>query len=126
FPRGNFGLGENAGRREPPLKRARGRPTSPHHPPRPSDDLQSHGSHADCRRACRFCGEAKAPLVQTPCGQQWIGCDTALVSFRGGGRCQVEPERVSLGSSHYEDQPGGPWESCQKGRDFWTPREDKT
>ena len=74
----------------------------------------------------RFCGEAKAPLVQTPCGQQWIGCDTALVSFRGGGRCQVEPERVSLGSSHYEDQPGGPWESCQKGRDFWTPREDKT
>jgi hypothetical protein len=29
-------------------------------------------------------------------GEQWICCDTALVSFRGGGRCQVEHERFSL------------------------------
>ena len=43
---------------------------------------------------CRFCGDASAPLLQTPCCQQWICCDTAFVSFRGGGRCQVEHERL--------------------------------
>ena len=75
---------------------------------------------------CRFCGDAKAPLVKTPCCQQWICCDTAFLSFRGGGRCQVEHERFSLCYSHYEDQHGGPWESCQKCRDFWSPRDYKT
>ena len=75
---------------------------------------------------CRFCGDAKAPLVKTPCCQQWICCDTAFVSFRGGGRCQVEHERLSLCSSPDEDQHGGPWERCQKCRDFWTPRDYKT
>ena len=75
---------------------------------------------------CRFCGDAKAPLVKTPCCQQGICCDTAFVSFRGGGRCQVEHERFRLCSSHYEDQHGGPWERCQKCRDFWSPRDDKT
>src|SRR5215510_10027099 len=75
---------------------------------------------------CRFCGDASGPLVKTPCGQQWIGCDTAFVSLRGGGRCQVEHERYSMGSSHYEDHQGGPWESCQQCRDFWSPRDDKT
>ena len=75
---------------------------------------------------CRFWGDAKAPLVKTPCCQQWICCDTAFLSFRGGGRCQVEHERFSLCYSHYEDQHGGPWESCQKCRDFWTPRDYKT
>jgi len=75
---------------------------------------------------CRCCGDAKAPLVKPPCCPQWIGCDTAFVSFRGGGRCQVEHERLSLCDSHDEDQHGGPWESCQKCRDFWTPRDDKT
>jgi hypothetical protein len=74
---------------------------------------------------CRFCGAASAPLVKTPCCQQWICCDTAFVSFRGGGRCQVEHERFSLCYSHYEDQHGGPWESCQQCRDFWSPRDDK-
>jgi hypothetical protein len=48
----------------------------------------------------RCWGEATAPRVKTPCGQQWIWCDTALVSLRGGGRCQVEQERCSLGDSH--------------------------
>ena len=72
---------------------------------------------------CRFCGDAKAPLVKTPCCQQWICCDTAFLSFRGGGRCQVEHERFSLCYSHYEDRHGGPWESCQKCRDFWSPRD---
>src|SRR5215831_14442859 len=56
---------------------------------------------------CRFCGDAKAPLVKTPCCQQWICCDTAFFSFRGGGRCQVEHERFSLCYSHYEDRHGG-------------------
>jgi len=53
-------------------------------------------------------------------------CDTAFLSFRGGGRCQVEHERFSMCYSHYEDQHGGPWESCQKCRDFWSPRDYKT
>jgi hypothetical protein len=34
---------------------------------------------------CRFCGDARAALVKTPCADQWICCDTAFVSFRGGG-----------------------------------------
>ncbi len=72
---------------------------------------------------CRFCGDAKATLVKTPCCEQWICCDTAFMSFRGGGRCQVEHERLSLYYSHYEDQHRGPWESCQKCRDFWSPRD---
>jgi hypothetical protein len=75
---------------------------------------------------CRFCGDPSAPLVKTPCCQQWICCDTAFLSFRGGGRCQVEHERFSLCYSHYEDQHGGPWESCQKCREFWSPRDYKT
>ena len=74
---------------------------------------------------CRFCGDAKAALVKTPCCEQWICCDTAFRSFRGGGRCQVEHERFSLCYSHYEDQHRGPWESCQKCRDFWSPRDYK-
>ena len=71
----------------------------------------------------RFCGDAQAPLVKTPCCDQWICCDTAFFSLRGGGRCQVEHERFSLGYSHYEDQHGGPWQSCQKCREFWSPRD---
>ncbi len=74
---------------------------------------------------CRFCGDAQAPLVKTPCCEQWICCDTAFFSFRGGGRCQVEHERFSLCYSHYEDQHGGPWQSCQKCREFWSPRDDQ-
>ena len=74
---------------------------------------------------CRFCGEAKAPLVKTPCWQQWICCETAFLSFRGGGRCQVEHERFSLCYSHSQDQHGGPWESCQPCREFWSPRDYK-
>ena len=74
---------------------------------------------------CRFCGDATAPLVKTPCCDQWMCGDTAFVSLRGGGRCQVEHERFSLGYSHYEDKHGGPWESCQKCREFWSPRDDQ-
>lgn len=74
---------------------------------------------------CRFCGDASAPLVKTPCCQQWICCDTAFVSFRGGGRCQVEHERFTLCSSHYIDGHSGPWQTCQTCRVFWTPQEYK-
>jgi hypothetical protein len=45
----------------------------------------------------RVCGDAKAALVKTPCCEQWICCATASLSFRGGGRCQGEHERFSLG-----------------------------
>ena len=48
----------------------------------------------------RFGGDAKAPLVKTPCGDQWRCGETACFSLRGGGRCQVEHERFSLGYSH--------------------------
>jgi hypothetical protein len=73
----------------------------------------------------RVWGDAAAPFVKTPCCQQGLGCDTAFLSLRGGGRCQVAHARLSLCYAHYEDQHGGPWESCQKCRDFWSPRDDK-
>jgi hypothetical protein len=71
---------------------------------------------------CRWCGDASAPGVQTPCCQQWRGCDTACVSLRGGGRCQVEHERLTLCSSHSIDGHAGPWQTCQQCREFWTPQ----
>jgi len=73
----------------------------------------------------RVCGDAHAPLVQTPGGPPWIGCETACGSLRGGGRWQVAHERLSLCYAHAQDQHGGPWERCQQCRDFWAPREDK-
>src|SRR5438034_9837654 len=54
---------------------------------------------------CRFCGDATAPLVKTPCCDQWICCDTAFLSFRGGGgakwstnasACVIPTMRISL------------------------------
>jgi hypothetical protein len=74
---------------------------------------------------CRFCADASAPLVKTPCCQQWICCDTAFLSFRGGGRCQVEHERLTLCYSHSIDGHSGPWKTCQTCREFWTPQEYK-
>ena len=73
----------------------------------------------------RFGGDATAALVKTRWCDQWMCCDTAFFSLRGGGRCQGEHERFSLCSSHYEDQHGGPWQSCQKCREFWLPRDDQ-
>src|SRR5258705_10816373 len=61
---------------------------------------------------CRFCGDAKATLGKTPCCQQWICCDTAFFSFRGGGRCQVWHERFYLSYSQLEDSHGVTWERC--------------
>jgi hypothetical protein len=40
----------------------------------------------------RFCGDAKASLVKTPCCDQWICCDTVFSSFRGGAFCRVGRE----------------------------------
>ena len=73
----------------------------------------------------RFCGDAKAPLVTTPCCEQWMCCDTAFCSLRGGGRGQGEHERLSLCYSHDEDKHGGPWQSCQQCRACWSPRDDQ-
>jgi len=73
----------------------------------------------------RFGGAAQAPFGKTPCWQQGRWCETAFVSLRGGGRCQGEHERLRLCSSHDEEQPGGPWESCQPCRAVWSPRDDK-
>src|SRR6266568_8125606 len=79
-------------------------------PPEQGDPMMSNRMEAKPRAGeqCRFCGDAKAPCVKTPCCQQWICCDTAFLSFRGGGRCQVAHERLSLCDSHYQDQHGGP------------------
>ena len=38
---------------------------------------------------CRFCGDSSAPLVKTPCCQQWICCDTALCPFEVGGAANL-------------------------------------
>jgi hypothetical protein len=75
---------------------------------------------------CRFCGDAKAPLVKTPCCQQWICCDTAFVSFRGGGCCHYAHERCTLCYSHSIEGHTGPWHTCQTCREFWAPQESKT
>ena len=103
-----------------------GRSGSLHDRTRGVHDFQSHGSHADCWRALPvLVVSAEAPLVNTPCCEQWIGCDTALLSFQGGGYCQGEHERLRLCYAHDQDQHGGPWESCQKCRDFWSPQDSK-
>ena len=69
--------------------------------------------------------QLNAPFVKTAGCQQWSCGDTAFVAMRGGGRCQVEHERFTLCSSHDIDNHGGPWQTCQKGRDFWTPNQYK-
>lgn len=68
---------------------------------------------------CRFCGKKSVPLVKTPCCQLWICCDTKMLSFRGGGRCQDAHERFSLCYSHYIDGHSEPWQTCQACKKFW-------
>ncbi|MEJ2445386.1 MAG: hypothetical protein P8Y42_18360 [Exilibacterium sp.] len=74
---------------------------------------------------CRFCGDKSAPLVKTPCCNQWICCDTNFVSIDGGGYCQEEHERFTLCYSHYIDGHAGSWQDCKKCRRFWSPSEYK-
>ena len=95
------------------------------HVTKPGETMTSNRMEAkpSAGEPCRFCGDAKAPLAKTLCCDQWICCDGAFFSFRGGGRCQVEHERFSMCYSHYEDTHDGPWESCQKCREFWSPRD---
>ena len=52
---------------------------------------------------CRFCGRERVPLVKTRCCEQWICCDTAFMSFRGGGYCQFEHENES--ACHFQIPP---------------------
>src|SRR5437870_8009191 len=52
---------------------------------------------------CRFCGRERVPLVKTRCCEQWICCDTAFMSFRGGGYCQFEHENESACHFHYNE-----------------------
>jgi hypothetical protein len=51
---------------------------------------------------CRFCGDKSSPLVKTRCCEQWICCDTAFFSIRGGGYCQFEHEHFSMCHFHYK------------------------
>src|SRR5881409_3132749 len=81
---------------------------------------------ADCRRALPVLWRCLGAVGEDTVLPAVVCCDTAFVSLRGSGQCQVEHERFSLCYSHYEDQHGGPWESCQKCRDFWSPRDYKT
>jgi hypothetical protein len=45
---------------------------------------------------CRFCGDTSAPLVKTRCCQQWICCDTAFMSFRGGGAANMSTNALRV------------------------------
>lgn len=74
---------------------------------------------------CRFCGDSSAPLVKTPCCDEWICCDSDFVSFNGNGRCQYEHERFSLCYSHYCDQHLGLWKTCDACKKFWEPGDYK-
>jgi hypothetical protein len=69
----------------------------------------------------RFGGAPSAPCVKTAGCPQWRGGETAFVSLRGGGRCQGEHERWTFWYSHDLDNHGGPWQTGQQCRDFWTP-----
>src|SRR2546428_1090796 len=77
----------------------------PHPRTRETDDLQPDGSQVDGRLAMALLGAWQGVLVKTPCCQQWICCDTALISFRGGGdvkwsmnalACAMPTMRISM------------------------------
>lgn len=72
---------------------------------------------------CRFCGSNGAPLVKTPCCQQWICCDTKTLSFRGGGYCQDAHERYSMCYSHFSDGHKGDFKNCQSCLAYWGEKE---
>ena len=61
---------------------------------------------------CRFCGGSKVALVKTVCCEQWICCDTAALSYRGRGYCQVQHERYSLCYSHHIEGHTGDFADC--------------
>ena len=68
---------------------------------------------------CRFCGREQVPLVKTRCCEEWICCDTAFMSFRGGGYCQFEHENDSACHFHYNEGHQGALPSCGECRRFF-------
>ena len=72
-------------------------------------------------RAWSLLWRCQAPLVKTPCCDQWICCDTAFVSFRGGGgakwsmnasACVIPTMRISTAARG----------KATRRREFWSPR----
>jgi hypothetical protein len=63
---------------------------------------------------CHFCGDDASPLVKMPCCEQWICCDTAYLSYRGGGYCQFEHENSSICHFHYNEKHQGRWQECDE------------
>lgn len=74
---------------------------------------------------CRFCGDKKVPLVLTPCCQNLICCDTAILSYRGGGRCEYEHERFSLCHYHFIEGHKGTWQKCKTCKEDFEPEDYK-
>ncbi len=68
---------------------------------------------------CRLCGGKSLPLVKTQCCNQWICCDTAFLSIRGGGYCQFEHENYSACYFHYNENHQGIWQECKECLDFF-------
>ncbi|MCZ6677189.1 MAG: hypothetical protein O7E52_08060, partial [Candidatus Poribacteria bacterium] len=65
---------------------------------------------------CRFGGSRQVALVKTRCCEQWICCDTAFMSFRGGGFCQFEHENDSACHFHYHEGHQGWLQNCGERR----------
>jgi hypothetical protein len=68
---------------------------------------------------CRFCGREQGPLVTTRCCEEWICCDPAFMSFRGGGYGQFEHENDSACHFHYHEGHQGALPSCGECRRFF-------
>jgi len=63
---------------------------------------------------CFICGDDTAPLVRTPCCKQWVCCDTAYLSYQGGGYCQFEHENSSICHFHHNEKHQGNWQDCEE------------
>src|SRR5712692_678077 len=97
------------------LETERGERSSyPRHETRRRDDVQSDGSQAHCRCTLPLLWRCLGAVSEDAVLPAVICCDTAFVSFRGGGRCQVEHERFTLCYSHSIDGHSGPWQTCQQ------------
>lgn len=68
---------------------------------------------------CRFCNDAKVPLVKTECCHQWACCDTKFISFRGGGRCQFAHEHESPCHFHFNERHQGSFLDCKDCEEFF-------
>jgi hypothetical protein len=68
---------------------------------------------------CSSCGEEGLPMVKTRCCDKWICCDTAFLSFRGGGFCNFEHEKYSMCYFHYNEGHLGERKDCEECKDFF-------